>query len=287
MRVEKNRELKEYSLTVNNAMFKVESQPSPADVSVDGDKIGRTPLTDGKPVTLGFHTVNISVGGDYRDWEEVVEFASKVEDRTGSRSVVLYKDYLKIGERAEQKGDMDGAITAYQSTEKGHPDYSETHHRLAQIYLDDKNDYDAAILEFENVLSLPENEQLVYKQFSVAFTNLGHAYYEKGNALVVKDKEAAAQNFAKAVRNLQRAKQNTRFFPTIHYDEAVHDTFYYTALSFHKLYLITKKSTTLNDANLAWREYFDFFPQKLEGNAAYEQSRDAAQKYWDQIKNHM
>jgi len=146
IRVEKNRELKEYSLTVNNAMFKVESQPSPADVSVDGDKIGRTPLTDGKPVTLGFHTVKISVGGDYRDWEEVVEFASKVEDRTGSRSVVLYKDYLKIGERAEQKGDMDGAITAYRSTEKGHPDYSETHHRLAQIYLDDKNDYDAAIL---------------------------------------------------------------------------------------------------------------------------------------------
>jgi len=287
MRVEKNRELKEYSLTVNNAMFKVESQPSPADVSVDGDKIGRTPLTDGKPVTLGFHTVKISVGGDYRDWEEVVEFASKVEDRTGSRSVVLYKDYLKIGERAEQKGDMDGAITAYRSTEKGHPDYSETHHRLAQIYLDDKNDYDAAILEFENVLSLPENEQLVYKQFSVAFTNLGHAYYEKGNALVVKDKEAAAQNFAKAIRNLQRAKQNTRFFPTMRYDEAVHDTFYYTALSFHKLYLITKKSTTLNDANLAWREYFDFFPQKLEGNAAYEQSREAAQKYWDQIKNQM
>jgi len=238
-------------------------------------------------VTLGFHTVKISVGGDYRDWEEVVEFASKVEDRTGSRSVVLYKDYLKIGERAEQKGDMDGAITAYRSTEKGHPDYSETHHRLAQIYLDDKNDYDAAILEFENVLSLPENEQLVYKQFSVAFTNLGHAYYEKGNALVVKDKEAAAQNFAKAIRNLQRAKQNTRFFPTMRYDEAVHDTLYYTALSFHKLYLITKKSTTLNDANLAWREYFDFFPQKLEGNAAYEQSREAAQKYWDQIKNQM
>jgi tetratricopeptide (TPR) repeat protein len=285
MRVEKNRERKEYSLTVNNAMFKVESQPSPADVSVDGDKIGRTPLTDGKPVTLGFHTVKISVGGDYRDWEEVVEFASKVEDRTGSRSVVLYKDYLKIGERAEQKGDMDGAITAYRSTEKGHPDYSETHHRLAQIYLDDKNDYDAAILEFENVLSLPENEQLVYKQFSVAFTNLGHAYYEKGNALVAKDKEAAAQNFAKAIRNLQRARQNTRFFPTMRYDEAVHDTFYYTALSFHKLYLITKKSTTLNDANLAWREYFDFFPQKLEGNAVYEQSRETAQKYWDQIKN--
>ena len=287
MRVEKNRETKEYSLAVNNAMFKVDSQPAAADVSVDGEKIGRTPITEGKPVTLGFHTVKVSAGGDYRDWEEVVEFASKIEDRTGARSIVLHKNFLKIGERAEQRGDMDGAITAYQSTEKGHPDYSETHHRLAQIYLDDKNDYDAAIREFENVLSLPENEQLVYKQFSVAFTNLGHAYYEKGNALVAKDKEGAAQNFAKAIRNLQRAKQNTRFFPTMRYDEAVHDTFFYTALSFHKLYLITQKPTMLNDANLAWREYFDFFPQKLEGNAVYEQSREAGQKYWDQIKNKM
>ena len=284
MSVAKDRDVKEYTLIVNNALFKIDSQPSAADVYVDGDKIGRTPITDGKPVTLGFHTVKVSLGGEYRDWEEVLEFASKVEDRTGSRSVTLYKDYLKIGERAEQRGDMDGAIAAYRATEKGHPDYSEAHHRLAQIYLDEKNDYDAAIREFESVLALPENQQLIYKQYAVAFTNLGHAYYEKGNALVAKDKEAAAQNFAKAIQNLQTAKQNTRFFPTLRYDEAVHDTYYYTALSYHKLYQITKKPAVLNSANLAWREYFDFFPKKLEGNSAFEQSREAAQKYWDQIK---
>jgi len=287
MRVEKNRDVKEYTLTVNNAIFKIDSQPTSADVYVDGEKIGRTPITDGKPVTLGFHTVKVSVGGDYREWEEVVEFASKVEDRTGSRSVVLYKDYLKIGERAEQKGDVAAAVQAYRSTEKGHPDYSVAHHRLAQIYLDDQNDYDGAIREFENVLSLPENQQLIYKQFAVAFTNLGHAYYEKGNAVVAKDKEAAAQNFAKAIENLRTAKQNTRFFPNDSYDEAVHDTYFYTALSYHKLYLITKKPAVLNNANLAWREYFDFFPRKLEGNSTFEQSREAAQKYWDQIKNQM
>src|SRR3989304_1756147 len=198
-----------------------------AEVLVDGEKIGKTPILDGKLVNLGFHTVKVAVGGDYRGVEEVLEFDKKVEDRTGDRKVILHKDYLKIGERAEQNNDYDGAIQAYKSTEKGHPDYSEAHHRLAQIYLDQKNDYDAAILEFENVLSLPENEQLVYKPLSVAFTNPCNAYYEKGNALVAKDKEAAAQNFAKAIRNLQRAKQNTRFFPTMRYDEAVHDTFFY------------------------------------------------------------
>ena len=285
VRVEKARDLKEFVLNVNNSVFRIESEPSSADVYVDGEKIGRTPILDGKLVNLGFHTVKVSVGGDYRDWEEVMEFARKTEDRTGSAKVILYKDYLKIGERALQQNDIDGAIRAYKSAEKGHPDYSEARNRLAQTYLDDKGDYDSAIREFENVLSLPENQQLVYKQYAVAFTNLGHAYYERGNALVQKDRDAAAQSFAKAIENLKKAKQNTRFFPNMHYDEAVHDTYYYTALSYHKLYLVTKKSTILNDANVAWREYFDFFPKSLEGNSAFEETRAAAQKYWDQIRN--
>jgi hypothetical protein len=285
LKVEKSGEVREYSLAANNALFRIDSQPSGADVFVDGDRIGRTPILDGKPVTLGFHTVRVSAGGDYRDWEEVVEFASKTEDRTGNKAVVLYKDFLKVGERAEQQGNLDAAIAAYQSTEKGHPDYSAAHHRVAQIYLDDKGDYDGAIREFEKVLTLPENQQLVYKQYAVAFTNLGHAYYEKGNSLVQKDRDAAAQNFAKAVQNFQIAKQNTRFFPNDRYDEAVHDTYYYTALSYHKLYLLTKKPVVLSSANVAWREYFDFFPKNLEGNSAFEQNREAAQKYWDQVKN--
>jgi tetratricopeptide (TPR) repeat protein len=285
LKIEKSKDVREFVLTVNNAIFKIDSEPSSAGVFIDGDKIGQTPILDGKPVTLGFHTVKLSVGGDFRDWEEVVEFSKKEEDRTGDRKIVLPKDFLKIGQRAQQKGDLDGAIQAYKSTEKGHPDYSEAHHRLAQIYLDERGDYEAATKEFENVLSLPENQQLVYKQFAVAFMNLGHAYYEKGNALVQKDKDGAAQNFAKAVQNLQIAKQNTRFFPNVHYDEAVHDTYYYTALSFHKLYLITRKNNLLNNANLAWREYFDFFPKKLEGNGTFEKAREGAQKYWDQIKN--
>jgi hypothetical protein len=285
VKIEKNRDAREFTLVVNNAVFKIESEPTSADVFVDGEKIGRTPISDGRPVTLGFHTVKVSIGGDYRDWEEVVEFSKKEENRTGDRKVILYKDYLKVGERAEQKGDIDAAIQAYRATEKGHPDYSEARHRLAQLYLDEKGDYDGAIREFESVISQPENQQLVYKQFAVAFMNLGHAYYEKGSSLVQKDKEAAAQNFGKAIQNLQIAKQNIRFFPNVHFDEALHDTYYYTALSYHKLYLITRKSNILNSANLAWREYFDFFPKKLEGNNQFEQSREAAQKYWDQIKN--
>ena len=284
IKIEKSGDAKQLVMAANYALFKVESTPSPATVYVDGEVLGKTPMLEGKQLGLGFHTVRLTAGENYRDWEEVVEFDKKIEDRTGSKKLILYKDYLKIGETAEAKGNIDAAIAAYIATVKGHPDYSDAHHRLAQLYLDDKDDFDGAIREFENVLTLPENEQLIYKQYAVAYTNLGHAYYEKGNNLMASNRNEAAQYYAKALQNLKIAKQNSRFFPDDAYDQAVHDTYYYMALSYQKLYMISKRPNMLNDANLAWRDYFDFFPRSLEGDPVFTQHRDTAKKFWDQIK---
>jgi hypothetical protein len=282
--VDKSGEAREFVLAANNALFKVDSTPSSATVYIDDEQVGKTPIAGGKLITLGFHSVRLTYGEDYRDFFEVMEFTKKEEDRTGERRIVLQRDFLKIGDRARQKGDVESAIKAYAATGRDHPDYAEAHRRLGAIYLDDKEDYDRAIAEFEAVLALPENEQLIYKQFAVTFTNLGHAYCEKGNRLANSDRDAASKHFAKAIKALQTAKQNTRFFPKAEYDEAVHDTYYYTALSYHKLYLITKQPAVMNSASLAWREYFDFFPKKLEGNPPFVQAREAARRYRDQIR---
>ena len=282
--VAKSGEPHEFVLAANNATFKVDSEPSSATLYIDDEQVGKTPIAGGKQVTLGFHSVRLSYGEDYRDFFEVMEFTRSEEDRTGERRIVLQKDFLKIGERARQKGDIEGAIKAYASTGREHPDYAEAHRRLGDIYLDEKEDYDRAIAEFEAVLALPENEQLIHKQFAVTFTNLGHALYEKGNRLANSDRDAASKLFARAIKTLQTAKQNTRFFPKGEYEAAVHDTYYYTALSYHKLYLITKQPAVMNSASLAWREYFDFFPKKLEGNPPFMQAREAARRYRDQIQ---
>jgi tetratricopeptide (TPR) repeat protein len=273
IKVSKSGEAREFVLAANNVLFKVDSMPSSATVYIDDEQIGKTPIAGGKLITLGFHSVRLTYGEDYRDFFEVMEFAQKEEDRTGDRRIVLQKDFLKIGERARQKGDIEDAIKAYASTEREHPDYAEAHRRLGDIYLDDKT-----------VLALPENQQLIYKQFAVTYTNLGHAYCEKGSRALDSDRAAAPTYFAKAIKALQTAKQNTRFFPSAEYDEAVHDTYYYMALSYHKLYLITKQAPVMNSASLAWREYFDFFPKKLEGNPAFVQAREGARRYRDQIQ---
>ncbi len=285
VRVDEDKDVREFILNANNSLFKVDSQPSQAEVFIDGFKIGKTPIREGKLVNFGSHSLVLSVGGDYRDWEEVMEFNKRVEDRTGAKKIVFFKDYLKIGDRAEEERNIDAAIQAYSSAIRKHPDYSIIRCKLASLYMDEKNNYDAAIREFENVLSLPENEQLIYKQFAVTYTNLGHAYYEKGDRLVHKDRKTAVQNFAKAIPNLETAKQNIRFFPVLHYDEAVHDTYYYLAISYHKLYLITKKRSIFGKAELAWRDYFDFFPKKLEVNSNFARIRDVAEQYQAQLED--
>ena len=278
-------ETKEFSLEAANAAFMVESEPSGAEVSIDGVSVGRTPISEGQLINFGFRKVKLAVGGDYRDWEKVLEVNQPEIDLTGGNKVVLLKDYLKIGRKAEKSGNVDAAISAYALIERDNPDYSATRCRLAQLYMDEKNNYDGAIKEFENVLALPENRQIIYKQFAVTYTNLGHAYYEKGNLLVRKDPRGAAGNFAKAIKKLEVAKQNTRFFPGSQYSEALHDTYYYRALSYHKLYQVTKKRALVHKTDRAWQEYFDFFPAKLKNEKSFLAMRSGAQKYWKQIKD--
>lgn len=285
IRIDRDKDVKEFTLEVNNAIFKVESQPSYAEILIDQEKIGKTPMLQGKPVNFGFHTVKLLASGEYRDWEEVMEFNEKVVDRTGNNKFVFFKDYLRLGEGAEKEKDIDAAIQSYSKAEREHPDYSIIRCNLGRLYMDEREDYDSAIREFENVLTLPENQQLIYKQFAVTYTNLGHAYYEKGDSLIRTDREAAAQSLAKAIQNLQVAKQNTRFFPNQHYDEAIHDTYYYLAIAYNKLYQVTRKISILENADLAWREYFDFFPQSLEEKSPFAKMRESAESYWTQIQD--
>ncbi len=275
----------EFALRSYSSLFTIESDPSGATVALDDSRIGSTPITQAVPVTRGFHTVKVDAGGDFRPWEEVLEFSQKEESRTGSSRVVLYKDFLRLAERAEAARDVDGAIRLYASAPKDHPDYAEIHSRLGQLYFDDKRDYDRAIAEFESVQAVPEVRELVYKQFSVLYTNLGKAYYAKGETLYRSNRNEALTLFAKAIKALDRARENTRFFPGERHDEAVHDTYYYRAMAYQNLYAATRRDAIAREAENAWQEYFDFFPPALRGKPQFDQLREAGEKLAEQVQD--
>ena len=117
----------------------------------------------------------------------------------------------------------------------------------------------------------------------MTFLNLGHAYAEKGNRLQNSDRDAASQSFAKAIKALQTAKQNTRFFPKDEYDEALHDTYYYTALAYHKLYLITRQPAVMNNATSPGAST-STSSRRSSRRPGFAQARDAARRYRDQIQ---
>jgi hypothetical protein len=270
----KSGERHDFALKSFTSEFTVESEPAGATVQLDDQRIGTTPITKPYPVTLGFRSVRIDAGGDWRAWEEVIEFKREEE----SRKIVLHKDFLKLADRAENARQFDEAIRLYTAAPKEHPDYPELRHRLGQLYLDDKRDYDRAIAELEHVQALPEVDELVLKQYAVVYTNLGKAYYAKGESLLRGNRNDALPYFAKAAKALDRARENTRFFPNERHDEAVHDTYYYRALAYHHLYQVSKRDALLPSVELAWNEYLDFFPAKLRGRPEFEQLRESGEK---------
>jgi len=272
---EKKGENFRFALKSFSSDLTIESDPSGATVSLDDTRIGTTPITKPYPVPLGFHTLHVDAGSGYRAYEEVLEFDKAEENRTGDRRITLYKDYLTAAEKAEEAGQFDKAISLYSAAPKEHPDYAELHHRLGQLYLDDKHDPDRAIAEFERVTAIPEVQELVLKQYAVVYTNLGKAYYAKGESLVKTKRNEALEYFAKAIKALDRARENTRFFPDDRHDEAVHDTYYYRALAYQNLYQITGREALRTNVETAWNEYVDFFPEKLRGNPDFERLHES------------
>lgn len=290
----------------------VDSDPPGARLSVDEEEVGETPYDSGaRTFTVGFHRLLISKGGDYRDFDEVVEFLGREMSLRGERRIALHKDFLRLGEAVEEEGDIDAAMALYAKVDETHPDFTDSRARLAMLHFDKKDDPDRAIVEYQKVLSLPENRELINKKVAVLYLNIGHVYYQKaeellrekdaflggfktawrgmvdkmsGDGAVSNDPEELLKN---AVKNLEVAAENKRFFPDEDFDNAVHDSYYYLALADQKLYEITKAKDYLIKADLAWKEYFDFYPLSFEGQPEYGELKANAEDHWNTVKYHL
>jgi hypothetical protein len=252
--------------------LRVESQPSGAQVTLDGRLVGTTPLDVDVP--MGFRRIKLDAGGEWRVFDKVLELTKVEEDYTGARRFLLETDVLRAADARLSKGDVDGAIAVLSTVEPEHADYSAARNRLGGIYLDTKKQPAKAALEFERVLSRPENKELVNKRFAVTFLNLGRAYYLTGTP----------EGSEKAIPYLLTARDNKRFFPREEYDRASHDTLYFLALASHKLYYARPSEKLLHETARRWKDYFDFFPEALKNDAEVQQARAGAEHFQEELR---
>lgn len=252
--------------------LRVESQPSGAQVILDGRLMGTTPLDVDVP--MGFRRIKIEAGGEWRAFDKVLELTKLEEDYTGSRRFNLERDILGASDALLAKGDVDGAIAVLATVEPEHADYSAARNRLGGIYLDTKKQPAKAAAEFERVLSRPENKELVNKRFTVTFLNLGRAYYLMGTP----------ESNEKAIPALLTARDNKRFFPREEYDRASHDTLYFLALASHKLYYARPSEKLLHETAQRWQDYFDFFPEALRNDAKVQEARAGAEHFQEELR---
>jgi hypothetical protein len=252
--------------------LRVESQPSGAQVTLDGRLIGMTPLDVDVP--MGFRRIKLNAGGEWRVFDKVLELTKLEEDYTGARRFALERDVLGASDALLAKGDVDGAIAVLSTVEPEHADYSAAHNRLGGIYLDSKKQPAKAVAEFERVLSRPENKELVNKRFTVTFLNLGRAYYLTGTP----------EGSEKAIPVLLTARDNKRFFPRERYDRASHDTLYFLALASHKLYYARPSEKLLYDTAQRWKDYFDFFPEELRNDTEVQEARAGAEHFQEELR---
>ncbi|MDH5378289.1 MAG: PEGA domain-containing protein, partial [Gammaproteobacteria bacterium] len=84
--VKDNAALVEFDLESYVSKLTVASNPAGAVIFLDDEKIGTTPM-ENKTVPTGFHSLKISAGGEYRDFEEVIEFTNEPKDFSGEKTV--------------------------------------------------------------------------------------------------------------------------------------------------------------------------------------------------------
>lgn len=274
----------DFSLEASSASLTITSEPEGARVFVDGDEVGTTPIIEPYPVNYGFRTIKVMAAGDYRVWQHIIPVESQSIDLTGKRKIVLHKDHIGSAKTAKLEGKSKEAGESYEMVKAGHPDYVEARYRLGQLNLGKDPDLDAAIGFLEPIMKDPRILDGSVKSLLGAYTSLGQAYCLKGESLVGGNNKDAARYFAKAVVALTHARKHEEVYLQDDADRLRHDNHYYLAKAYHAMYNFTRSAEYMRKAKVAWQNYFDFFPNKLNTEPKYEKIRKAALEHYLKLK---
>lgn len=247
----------EIKLIRETAFVRIESEPSGAIVKIDGRKIGRTPLSSPIPVPSGFVKISLEGSPLYKKFQTIFDLDQGTLELTGSRKVVLEKDYRMLAHKQLKEGNLHQGLAKLQAIPKDHTDYLLAQHEIGEIFLTKLNNPAQAAYAFSNVTSSPKVKSFMDKRFIGSHINEGIALFLTAEKLEATDQNTAKAHYQKAVETLNNVTPYLRFVPKNQHQRALHNVGYHKALSLHRIWTLTKSSPYLTQANQAWHNYIE------------------------------
>jgi hypothetical protein len=248
---------KAIALQRSSIPIRIETDPSNAQVKLNGRLIGRSPLYQNIDLPAPTAQIEIILNEEYKSLNQVVSFDEDGLDWSGPRAVHLERDLRREARLLIQAGRLNEAINLLEALPQSHPDYLIVQHELGDIYLNHSHDPIKAAAAFHRVTSRPEVANFVDKRFIGTQINEAIAIYHIGEKLKETDQAAAISSWQKSKSLLDLCESQLRFIPEEQYTQAVHSLSYYRALSLHRVWGLTQRGEDLRNANEHWKKYIE------------------------------
>ncbi len=267
--------------------FIISTVPNGKVVYIDGKRVGRSPILKPVQLPLGYRKLKVMGGAGFKNHERVLEVTPLLVNLSGPKAIKLEKDFLSIARKFEQKRAYEKAILYYKKVKDSESDYPRAQNAMGRIYLDYLKQPEKAVESFEQVFKVPEVKEMVNKQYTVTYTNLGTAYFQAANKSFNSNQRKSALFFKKAYESFLKANMYSKYFPIESHNQIKHDTLYFLALTYQKLFYLTERPQFLQKANIAWKDYIDFYRFHITEKTKYEDPIKNAKLYLAEVKASM
>jgi hypothetical protein len=242
----------------------ISSDPSGCAVSINGNRIGTTPiknyeigggnyimtLVDNSGNVVNERTINPFIIPDKGSSEkfDALAISYNVSDRNVDvfvNMVVAYKqDRKNKVEAAIKNGNYQEAIDLLKPVSKKlTQDYANSRQKAGTIYANNLRDYNNAAEMFKQVIS-------VERRYASAYYNLGYSYFN-------------LKKYEEAIKSFDGVFENKMYLVKEDAPRIIHDTYYYKAQSYYK------NSANTDNVKMACEQYFDNFDNQLKKTSEY------------------
>jgi len=260
---------KTIALQRSSIPIRIETDPSNAQIKLNGRLIGRSPLYQSMDIPGPTAQIEIILNEEYKSLNQIVSFDEEGLDWSGTRAVHLEKDLRREARQLIQAGRLTEAIHLLEALPQTHPDFLLVQHELGDIYLNQSLDPIKAAAAFHRVTSRPEVANFVDKRFIGTQINEAIAIYHIGEKLKNTDQAAAISSWQKTKELLDLCEGQLRFIPEEQYIQAVHSLSYYRALSLHRIWGQTQRGEDLKIAHESWKKYIESTALATPGDKHY------------------